>query len=109
MLNVNASASSVEAIINYIFRDKLLCAEAVQMASPHTAVFHNGIRGVDNNKRLSILGDAVLSKVACAAWFQARDSSGTYSNLSIVVDCADDVRQGAFSPPMERTSQRVAK
>ncbi|KAF2822694.1 hypothetical protein CC86DRAFT_330464, partial [Ophiobolus disseminans] len=54
----------------------MLAIEAVQMAAPRTAVFYNGCAGVDNNKRLSILGNAILSKVLCAAWFQARDPTG---------------------------------
>jgi ribonuclease-3 len=76
MLNVESAAALVEEMTRHVFANKLLCAEAVQMASPQTVVIYNSILGVNNNKRLSILGDAVLAKVLCAAWFKARDSSG---------------------------------
>jgi ribonuclease-3 len=82
MLAVDATASSIEAITTYIFTNKMLCAESVQMASPKTAVIYDGIRELDSNKRLSILGDAVLTKVSCAAWYEARHSGGNVTRQS---------------------------
>tara|TARA_R110002003_G_scaffold1868_10_gene23648 strand:+ start:4761 stop:5018 length:258 start_codon:yes stop_codon:yes gene_type:complete len=76
MLNVESAAALVEEMTRDVFANKLLCAEAVQMASPQTVVIYNSILGLNNNKRLSILGDAVLAKVLCASWFKVRDSSG---------------------------------
>jgi ribonuclease-3 len=77
MLDGDSTARSVEAIIGYVFTDKMLCAEAVQMASPKAGVIYDGsIREVYNNKRLSILGDAVLAKVLCATWYKAQDGRG---------------------------------
>ncbi|KAH7066392.1 ribonuclease III domain-containing protein, partial [Paraphoma chrysanthemicola] len=71
------TVASVEGITSHTFSNRLLCAEAVQMASPRTLVIcSDGFRGVDNNKRLSILEDAVLAKVLCDAWFKARDANG---------------------------------
>ncbi|KAH7092422.1 hypothetical protein FB567DRAFT_517170 [Paraphoma chrysanthemicola] len=80
MLEVEITVASVEEITSHTFSKPLLCAEAVQMASPRTAIiYNNAIRGLDNNKRLSILGDAVLAKVLCDAWFKARDDKGEFS------------------------------
>jgi ribonuclease-3 len=78
MLDAGTIARSVEAIIGHVFANKMLCVEAVQMASPRAGFVRNGtmICGVSNNKRLSILGDAVLTKVLCAAWYGAQDGGG---------------------------------
>lgn len=85
MLRVKATASKVEAILGYTFINKLLCAEAVQMAGPRATVnvedgdsFASKFRQVDNNKRLAVLGDAVLAKLLCEEWYQTTDANGTY-------------------------------
>jgi hypothetical protein len=83
MQDVEATAEQIEAITAYTFTKKWLCAEATQMASPRiVACFNEGITfdkkfiTVDNNRRLSILGDAVLAKALCARWFGASDNQG---------------------------------
>jgi dsRNA-specific ribonuclease len=71
------TATRMEATIGYPFSNQLLCVEATQMASPTAAaIFKNQFRGVPNNKRLAILGDAILQKVLCAAWFESDDGQG---------------------------------
>jgi ribonuclease-3 len=83
MHNVYTTADRIEAMTGYTFTNKLLCAEAAQMASPQTAVVFEGrFRHVENNKRLAILGDTVLQKVLCAAWFETYDTHGRMSYLS---------------------------
>ncbi|KAI8932423.1 hypothetical protein NX059_010609 [Plenodomus lindquistii] len=65
----------IEALIEYTFANKRLAVEAMQMAGPqHVALINGNIRIIGNNKRLAVLGDAVLAKVLCAAWFKARDT-----------------------------------
>lgn len=76
---VNATASKVELLTGYSFNDKLLAAEAVQMAAPQVAVVYGSFRGLPSNKRLSILGDAVLAKHLCTLWYSAHDARGTQS------------------------------
>jgi hypothetical protein len=77
MQSVEAATEKIEAITGHVFTSKLLCAEAVQMAAPQTmAIYSGGLQTVENNKRLAVLGDAVLAKVLCAAWFKARDNRG---------------------------------
>lgn len=52
------------------------------MAAPQVAMVYDGvIQGVQNNKRLSILGNTVLAKVVCTAWIEARDQSGMTIDL----------------------------
>ncbi|KAH8716798.1 ribonuclease III domain-containing protein [Phaeosphaeriaceae sp. PMI808] len=70
MIEVESLATSIEYLTGYVFIEKILDTEAVQMASPQIADLHNSsFRGLGNNKRLAILGDAVLTKIFCAAWF----------------------------------------
>jgi ribonuclease-3 len=75
-LDVESTARSVEKLTGHVFTNKLLCAEAVQMACPQTPVTFNGIHDLSNNKRLSILGDVVLTKVLCAVWYGTRGIGG---------------------------------
>lgn len=77
MREIEAIITRGKHLTGHVFKDKLLCAEATQMAAPKTAVIYDGrYLGLDNNKRLSILGDAVLAKVLCAAWFNGLDANG---------------------------------
>jgi ribonuclease-3 len=92
MHNAEATAERIEAITSYKFTKKLLCAEATQMASPQTAVIYEGsFIGVDNNKRLSILGDVVLAKALCARWYGARDDQSEDDMLSVLCHFLDDI------------------
>ncbi|KAG9194035.1 ribonuclease III [Alternaria panax] len=74
---IEMKAVDIESLLQYTFTDKRIAVEAVQMAAPQIACMHNNnFEGLDNNKRLSVLGNAVLAKVLCGAWFEARDPSG---------------------------------
>lgn len=75
-LEVDATAAKIELLTGYSFTDKLLAAEAVQMAAPTVAVMYPTFRGLSNNKRLSILGDAILAKTLCGLWYSARNARG---------------------------------
>ncbi|KAI4713529.1 hypothetical protein J4E89_000975 [Alternaria sp. Ai002NY15] len=77
MIHIETKAREVEESIGYTFSDRRIAVEAVQMAAPQIALIHNGaFLGLNNNKRLSVLGDAVLAKVLCGAWFDARNPNG---------------------------------
>ena len=82
MQSVAAATEKVEGITSHDFTDKLLCAEAVQMAAPRVmAISPKAVLMVENNKRLSVLGDAVLAQVLSGAWFKARDDRGKTEQL----------------------------
>lgn len=87
LLKADVTVPQVELLTNYTFTDKLLAAEAVQMAAPKVALIFQSFQGLSNNKRLSVLGDAVLTKVPCGLWFNARDRHGT-----IFYQLSSDVR-----------------
>ncbi|KAL1798162.1 hypothetical protein ACET3X_002199 [Alternaria dauci] len=75
---IDAKAADIETVLEYLFTDKRIAVEAVQMAAPQIACINNNnnFESLDNNKRLSVLGDAVLAKILCGAWFEARTPSG---------------------------------
>jgi ribonuclease-3 len=77
MIQIETHALKVEGLLDYTFSEKRIAVEAVQMAAPQIACIYNGaFDALNNNKRLSVLGDAVLAKVLCGAWFEARNPRG---------------------------------
>jgi len=79
LVNIEEKAARIEAPFGYVFTNKRLCAEAVQMAAPQITTTYGGTRiFLDNNKRLAVLGDAVLIQALCTAWYAARDQRGEW-------------------------------
>jgi hypothetical protein len=111
MIHTETKAREVEESIGYIFSDRRIAVEAVQMAAPQIALIHNGaFLGLNNNKRLSVLGDAVLAKVLCSAWFDARNPRGKKRFPSAhVLRGTEDVRPSAFSGAMDANAQRIVE
>ncbi|OAL57368.1 hypothetical protein IQ07DRAFT_484764, partial [Pyrenochaeta sp. DS3sAY3a] len=84
--------SKVESIIGYIFTNKLLCAEAVQMAAPTVEVtFANTHLHLENNKRLAVLGDAVMARLLCEKWYEAGYANGRRLPLCNWTELRNDV------------------
>lgn len=76
-LSFTSRVLEIEAIIDHVFSKKRLAAEAAQMAAPLiTFVEDNAFKPLYNNKRLAILGEAVLARELCSAWFRMRGSYG---------------------------------
>lgn len=76
-MNTDSKIAEVERILDRPFVNKLLCAQAIQMAAPIVILTVNGQQHrVEANKRLAILGDAVATQVLCTLWFRNRDQSG---------------------------------
>jgi ribonuclease-3 len=72
MTTIDRKIVEAERILNYVFADKSLCVEAIQMAAPEVVVNFNGGRSIiQSNKRLAVLGDSVLSLELCKKWYQA--------------------------------------
>ncbi|PSN66266.1 ribonuclease III [Corynespora cassiicola Philippines] len=60
-----------------IFKDKRICAEALQMRGPVSLMVVSGAyQKIESNKRLSILGDAVLTNSLCNIWYASQDNKG---------------------------------
>lgn len=74
---MNKNISEVEKIFGYVFSDKVLCAEALQMAGPQAEVSIDGKSySVAKNERLAILGDAVNDHVLCKMWYHSEGFTG---------------------------------
>ena len=66
MATADQKIAEAEQILGYSFTNKLLCAEAVQMAGPRAFLAISGaFQTLDKNHRLAVLGDGVLAKVLC--------------------------------------------
>ena len=74
----------MEKITGYIFANKLLCVEALQMVSPKQSVLiDNKHHLVGNNKRLAVLGDLTLDKLLGKLWYEKRNGLGNLPSHSI--------------------------
>ncbi|EUC30790.1 hypothetical protein COCCADRAFT_39015 [Bipolaris zeicola 26-R-13] len=74
-LSFTSRVLEIEAMIDYVFSKKRLAAEAAQMAAPEVAFIEDDVfTALHNNKRLAILGEAVLVRELCSAWFRMRGS-----------------------------------
>lgn len=74
-----ADTGATEAVIGYHFRDVSLLAQALTAAgaavpSDATAASHSVVHG---NKRLALLGDALIRLLSIDDWFPSRASPGT--------------------------------
>ena len=79
-MSVDSKIAIVERIFAYVFTNKLICAQALQMASKTTILGINDVvHCVENNERLSVLGDAVADWVMCKAWFNSRDQNSRFA------------------------------
>ena len=70
---VDEKIARAEQLVGYHFTNKELCAQAVQMASPVAFLTFGGIgRGVENNRRLALLGETAMTQALCVRWYQCR-------------------------------------
>ncbi|EAT91978.1 hypothetical protein HBH56_121330 [Parastagonospora nodorum] len=77
MANIEQKIAIIEQIIGYIYTDKLICLEALQMNMDPMYVSLGGIRHlVRKNKNLETVGDAIIDAVLCKKWYEFRDSHG---------------------------------
>jgi ribonuclease-3 len=77
-MNIDAKIALVEQIINYIFTNKVLCAESLQMAAPEKEMQVNGkVHLVQKNLNLAVLGDTLLSTLLSEMWYESRKAQGT--------------------------------
>ena len=79
----------VEAIIGYTFNDPLILWEALQAAGSGTCSAGTR-RFADGNKRLAMLGDAILKLVLVKDWYDTLDIRGILPFLSTMVAPASD-------------------
>ncbi|RAR02638.1 ribonuclease iii [Stemphylium lycopersici] len=77
-MSIDSHIAGVEAIISYIFQDKSLCAEALQMQTSADALLDFGgqLRWIAHNSRLELLGDRINDAVLCKKWYESCDAKG---------------------------------
>ncbi|KAH7130271.1 ribonuclease III domain-containing protein [Dendryphion nanum] len=77
MTSEDSKIAELEQIIGYSFANKLLAAEALQMAGKVRLFTVDGAsRGVKKNIDLALVGNSILATILCKMWYQARDSQG---------------------------------
>ncbi|KAF2709146.1 hypothetical protein K504DRAFT_434035 [Pleomassaria siparia CBS 279.74] len=77
MTSTDLRISRAESSLGYVYENKLLAAEAIQMGAPITHLVVGGIyRPVGNNKRLALVGETALANALCKLWYEAHDSLG---------------------------------
>ena len=65
----------VESILGYIFRDKDLLK--VALTTPHkNKLEEGGMEGRDGNRRLTLVGDAVLKLILIEEWYDSGRDQG---------------------------------
>jgi hypothetical protein len=68
----------IEQIIDYEFKDKMLCIEALKVSGENCPLYFSGtIHKVAPNNRLALLGDRTLSLAMCELWFQTGRETST--------------------------------
>jgi hypothetical protein len=72
----------IERTLNYSFRDPNLLFEALQAAG--NRISKVGVRNVpDGNKRLAMLGDAVLTVAILSDWYEGEDTRSTWVQFQL--------------------------
>lgn len=80
MLEAAARVGRIEERIQYTFRNKILCVEALKVTTSNSPLFFKGIiHKVKQNNRLALLGDRVLSMVLCGIWYSTGYSPGVFN------------------------------
>ena len=85
--NLMSKVHSVETILGYIFQDPNICLEAIHVPGAMITGFYD--RNLSQgNKRLALVGDAILRAVLMTKRYATGDSKGTACSLEVAV--ADD-------------------
>ncbi|KAJ6200635.1 ribonuclease III domain-containing protein [Bipolaris maydis] len=76
-INIDRKIAGVEKVFDYCFKNKIICAESVQMAAPEALL---SIRGreysIVHNRRLELVGDKIMGLVLSQRWYQVRNQNG---------------------------------
>jgi hypothetical protein len=79
LLDAAARVGNVEACIGYTFQNKMIAIEALKMSSESWPLYFKGVvQKVDNNRRLALIGDRILSLALCEIWYHAGNSPGRF-------------------------------
>ena len=63
-INIDHKIAGVEKVFDYYFKNKIICAESVQMAAPEALLSIKGHEySIAHNKRLELVGDRIMELV----------------------------------------------
>ncbi|KAF2715255.1 ribonuclease III, partial [Pleomassaria siparia CBS 279.74] len=84
MFDAAKQVHAIEEKFGYVFKNKLLCVEALKMSgTDHPIYFDGTIHPIVGNNRLALLGDRALSLSLTELWFKTGQSTKTYSTLNL--------------------------
>lgn len=93
---VDGLIERTEMISGHVFKNKLLCAEALQIKPPDCLFRVAGaVHRVDKNQALSLVGDAAMYAVLAKMFYQARDYRGNLTLYLPTCSNTDDRRQAS--------------
>ncbi|KAH6882498.1 ribonuclease III domain-containing protein [Alternaria rosae] len=92
MNDMDSRILQAQTITGYHFKNKLLCAEALQMKEPNCPLRVEGTLHLFNkNRDLELVGDAVIDAVLATMWYEARDYNGERSSLAAWTQMRNDL------------------
>ncbi|XP_014562645.1 hypothetical protein COCVIDRAFT_32697 [Bipolaris victoriae FI3] len=79
-INIDRKIAGVEKVFDYYFKNKIICAESVQMAAPEALLIIKGHEySIVHNRRLELVGDKIMDLVLSQRWYQVRNQNGQTS------------------------------
>ncbi|EUC30791.1 hypothetical protein COCCADRAFT_102995 [Bipolaris zeicola 26-R-13] len=79
-INIDRKIAGVEKAFDYYFKNKIICAESVQMAAPEALLIIKGHEySIVHNRRLELVGDKIMDLVLSQRWYQVRNRNGQTS------------------------------
>ncbi|EUC42797.1 hypothetical protein COCMIDRAFT_39208 [Bipolaris oryzae ATCC 44560] len=76
-INIDRKIAGVEKVFDYYFKNKMICAESVQMAAPEVLLRIKGREySIVHNRRLELVGDKIMGLVLSQKWYQVRNQNG---------------------------------
>lgn len=77
MYSIDQNIAHIEKICGYTWNNKLLCAEALNIAAPgEHFVIAGTLHRIDKNERLEFLGDSIMASVLAKICYNHHDSNG---------------------------------
>jgi ribonuclease-3 len=85
MYSVDLNIAQIEMIFGYTWVNKLLCAEALNIAAPGEHVIIAGTQyRIAKNERLELLGDSIMAAVLAKICYDYFDGNGISSLENLV-------------------------
>ncbi|KAF2739333.1 hypothetical protein EJ04DRAFT_357584 [Polyplosphaeria fusca] len=109
LLDVMTKVYRAELILDYKFKNRGLCIEALKMSNPSIPLhFHGNLYYYPHNNRLALVGDKVLYMALVDHWYDTKRTLGEYSEITIKsvtrVKLAEEAREVRLASLVIHTS-----